>query len=73
MDSRSVRHWPDNKAKPKGGLYCMFAAPDALYGITCIAPGSSFIWAITDGGAPDSSNRVRGLNDRSCVLIEEAA
>ena len=40
MDSRSVRHWPVNKVKPKGGLYCMFAAPDVLYGITCIAPGS---------------------------------
>ena len=40
MDSRSVRHWPVNKVKPKGGLYCMFAAPEALYGITCIAPSS---------------------------------
>ena len=40
MDSRSVRHWPVNKVKPKGGLYCMFAAPNALYGITYIAPSS---------------------------------
>ena len=40
MDSRSVRHLPVNKVKPKGGLYCMFAAPGALYGITCIAPSS---------------------------------
>ena len=73
MDSRSVRHWHVNKVKPKGGLYCMFAAPDALYGITCIAPSSGFIWAVTDGGAPDSSNRGGGLNDRSCILIGEAA
>ena len=32
-----------------------------------------FIWDVTDGGAPDSSNRVHGLNDRSCVLIGEGA
>ena len=32
-----------------------------------------FIRAVVDGGALDSSNRVRGLNDRSCVLMGEAA
>ena len=32
-----------------------------------------FIRAVVDGGAPDSSSRVRGLNDRSCVLVGEAA
>ena len=73
MDSRSVRHWPVNKVKPKGGLYCMFAAPDALLWVYMYSTQLKFIWAVTDGGASDSSNRVRGLNDRSCVLIGEAA
>ena len=40
MDSRNVRHWHVTKVKPNGGLYYMFAALDALYGGTCIAPSS---------------------------------
>ena len=40
MDSRGVKHWPVSKFKQKGGLYCMFAALGALYGIMCIAPNS---------------------------------
>ena len=40
MDSRNVRHWHVTKVKPNGGLYYMFAAPDVLYGITCVAPSS---------------------------------
>ena len=36
-------------------------------------PQLRFIWAITTGDAPDSSNRARGLDDRSCILVGEAA
>ena len=48
--------------RPIIGLYYLSIAPGVLYGITCMAPSSSL------SGLPDSSNRVRGLNDQSCVL-----
>ena len=62
-----------NKVKPNYGLYYMFAAPDSIYGGNMYSIQLSFIWAVNDDGAPDSSNRVRGLNDRSCSLIGDAA
>ena len=51
----------------------MFAAPVSIYGGSMYSTQLKFVWAVTGGGAPDSSNRVRGLNDRSCILIGEAA
>ena len=47
----------------------MLTAPSTIYGDICIAPSSGFIRAVVDGGAPDSSSRVDGLDGRSCVLV----
>ena len=30
-----------------------------------------FIWATTTGGAPDTSSRIRGLDDRSFIQVGE--
>ena len=46
------------------------------YGFFCEQPLTSFMgnpnWAVTLGGASDSSNRVRGLDNRSFLMVEEA-
>ena len=70
---RNVRYWHISKVKPNCGPYYMFAAPGTIYTGYMYSTQLRFIWAVTDGGAPDSSNRVHGLNDRSCVLVGEAA
>ena len=62
-----------NKVKPNYGLYYMFAAPSSIYGGNMHSTPLRFIWDVTGGCAPDSSNHVRGLNDRSCIVIGEAA
>ena len=73
MDSTNERHWHVNKVKQNCGLYYMFGAPGTIYGWNMYSTQLRFIWDVTNDGAPDSSNRVRGLNDRSCSLIGEAA
>ena len=61
-----------SKVQTNCGLYYIFAAPGSIYVGNMYSTHLRFIWAVTDGGAPDSSNRVRGLNDRSCILVGEA-
>ena len=68
MNNENATYCYINKVKPNCGLCDMFAAPSTTYG-GIYGPQLRFIWAITTGGAPDLSNRVRGLDDPSCILV----
>ena len=50
----------------------MREAPGTTYGGISVKPISGFIYAVTASDAPDSSSRVRGLDDRSFILVGEA-
>ena len=50
----------------------MWEAPSATYGGISIDPISGLSELFTASGAPDSSSRVRGLDDRSFILVGEA-
>ena len=71
MDVRDTRYLPINEASRIVGF--IFAALGIIYGDICIAPSLGLFGLFVEDGALDSSNRVRGLDDRSCILVGEAA
>ena len=60
-----------NSVEPNYGPLSFFASSPKhhLWGY----PQLRFIWVVTSGGAPDSSNLVRGLDDRPFILVGGAA
>ena len=61
-----------SKVEPNCSPFYMREAPGTAYGGISIKPISGFIYAVTASDAPDSSSRVRGLDDRSFILVGEA-
>ena len=71
MGIRNMRYLPIDKQAEMWALLCVDSPWYHLWGYM-FSTQSGFIRAVVDGGAADSSSRVRGLDDRSFILVGEA-
>ena len=68
MNHENAIYYCINRVVPNYGPFYMRATPSTRY---IDRPKLRFIWAATTSGAPDSSNHVCGLDNRSFILVGE--